>query len=167
MSSFKKLPKNIKLSLSFLHNTDRLIRTLFTNILWDYCERFDTEPTEEKVVVVVAGISDTDGGFIGVTYEGNNRYAVHVYDPCLDQEEETISSHRLVVWSFVTALCHEFVHVAQLLTGRKPEPNSFVKDNEDPEEQYFFDPFEVEARILEGFYATKFGLPLRNHSESE
>ena len=167
MSSYKKLPRNIKLQLSFLHSTDKLIRTLFTNILWDYCERFDVEPTSEKVTVVVAGIGDMDESFVGVTYEGNNRYAVHVYDPSLDQDEDTISNHRLVAWSFVTTLCHEFVHVAQHLTGREPEPNSFVKDNEDPEEQYFFDPFEVEARILEGFYAARFGLPLRNHSESE
>lgn len=168
MYSSKKIPRNVKLSLGFLHSTEKIIRDLFANILHDYCSRFNVEVTKNKVVVVIAGVSDYDDGSVGVTYEGNNRYLAHVYDPCLDQGEDTVSNHRLVTWSFITALCHEIVHVMQHLTGRKPEFETYpAKDSEDPEELYFFEPSEIEARILEGFYAAKFGVPLRNHSESE
>lgn len=168
MSSSNKIPRNIKLQLGFLHKTDKIIKQLFADILNDYTKRFDVKVTEDKVTIVIVGVSEiSNNAFMGATFEGNDRYVIHVYDPSLDQESEP-SDHRLVLWAFITTMCHEMVHVMQTLTGRQPKFRSYpAKDSEDPNEKYFFDPYEVEARILEGFYATKFGEPLRNYSESE
>jgi len=51
---------------------------------------------------------------------------------------------------FCDIICHEFVHACQNLTNRcgfKVKGLTYDKDN--PQEQYWFDPEEMEARMLE------------------
>jgi len=143
------------------------MKRLFKNILNDYCKRFNVQVTSDPILAIFSGVGEmSDRGFSGVTFEGNRRYLVSVYDPSLDQESDP-SEHRYVSWSFVTSLCHEMVHILQSITKRFPKIDGFEPTSEDPEENYFFDPFEIEARILEGYYADMFGQELRHHIESE
>lgn len=167
MSSSPPIPSNVKLKFTFLHNTERKMRKLFASIMDDYCRRFGVGVTTGRVTALFSGVGEMgDRDFSGVTFEGNGRYLVSVYDPALDQDSDP-SEHHYVAWAFVTSLCHEMVHVMQGITGRIPKIEGFPPMSDEPDELYFFDPFEIEARILEGFYAAMFGEELRHHIESE
>jgi hypothetical protein len=51
-------------------------------------------------------------------------------------------------------MCHEFVHACQNLTGRKGfKVKGLTYDKTSEREVYYFDPEEMEARMLEGPYS--------------
>jgi len=149
-----------------LHNTDLLVKELFAEICKEYSKRFNLKVTRKKKRIAVTGVPGKEGDdFVGATFESDSSILITVYDPSLDQEDDLLTNHRYVNWKFIEALCHEFVHAMQTLTGRVPTPTDLKPIGDDPEELYFFDPFELEARALEDYYAHRFGAKLREYSE--
>src|SRR5690606_32939556 len=153
--SMNHLPK---VEVTFLNpKVNKYIKGLFFDILEDYCERFKVEPQEGFSIAFVAVGSDiTSGNTLSgatMTYLQRKRIYVQVRDPLISDvlgEQEITAS---VLEQFKLTLCHEMVHVCQFLTGRKLRRSIPFLDKDDPQEQYFFDPMEVEARILEHPYS--------------
>ncbi len=75
---------------------------------------------------------------------------------------------QVVAVKFVEVLCHEMVHVMQTVCERDvKETYGVLHDGADEGESYFFDPYEIEARLLESFYAHSFGKNLITSSMEE
>lgn len=147
---------NIKLVVICLPNCEALIRKIFYEILVDYCERFSVLPTEKKVTVGICLINYPDelscSGSTIISEDGD-KIIVQMRDTYLSGWED----NNYTLHQFVNTLCHEFVHVCQYLTGRKgfTIPKATF-DKTDEREKYFFESYEVEARVLADLYVEKY-----------
>lgn len=159
----KKLPRNIKLTVAFLANIEKPVRQLFTEIFHDYLERFSCEVKKGPVKISVLGTEGAKKASprqLATTIVGEDgRILVDIRDPSLDDKD---TSHSYVHYLFMEVICHEFVHVMQYIVD---PVNTFKyaipKHNaEDDVDKYFFDPQEMEARILADYYFSKFGSDL-------
>jgi len=172
-----KLPSNITVSIAFLEPVEEELQELLALIVKDYCRRFKAKITKNKVHISIAGIENSRAGPgtpIGMTianYDNAgkevNRILVQIRDPYLD--DDVSSKHIYILFCFLQVICHEFVHVAQHLTGRlngKTNNFDFIKyTKKRRDERYFFDPDEIEARLLETFYAYRYAFDLLVISE--
>ena len=91
----------------------------------------------------------------GATFWAEDQRKIHIQlrDPYLNEWEDNPYTKGV----FMATLCHEIVHACQHLTGR----NGFKVPHmeEDPEcsrDEYYFDPMEVEARVLADYYSEKY-----------
>jgi len=81
--------------------------------------------------------------------EDNEKIFIQIRDPFLSGWDE----NAWVKATFLNTLCHEFIHACQALTGRDGFAIPHCTYNpEIPEEEYYFEPAEVEARALADFY---------------
>jgi len=151
-----KYPKNVKVKVVCLPDSEESIRRVFFEILEDYCERFQVlctdKPTSVSICLVHYEESNQSSGSTIVS-EDNTKMIIQLRDTYLSGWED--NSYTLS--GFMEVLCHEVVHVCQHLTGRsgfKVPKMKFDKTN--PREAYFFDPYEVEARVLSSFYVEKY-----------
>jgi hypothetical protein len=160
----RKLPGNIRFKSAFLASIEKEIREMFTEIFYDYIERFGLEIPKEKVRVSVAG---TEGAkedqprqlAVTINTESGD-ILIDIRDPSLDLGD---TSHIYIHYLFVECLAHEFIHVMQMLTKKTAYPALTAKfDSEDPSEVYYFSPDEVEAHTLAPFYGSRFGSALRD-----
>jgi len=138
------------------------VKKVFHEILSDYCNRFGVSVVDEQinisVVFMVVGDEDPMNGLI--TFKMNDKgeqqghdYIVQVRDPWLSDWELNPYTQQ----QFLDTLSHEFVHVCQCVTGRKGfKLKGLNIDKENDKERYFFDPIEMEARLLEGFYSDRY-----------
>lgn len=151
---------NIKIDVVCLPPLENVIRKIFLSILDDYCLRFDALPQDRKLKVQICLVEyDGKTASSGVTHynEEEGRILIQTRDPFLsDWEPNFYMMHR-----FVGIMCHEFVHGCQYITERDGFgiDHNWVSDGS-PSEDYFFDPSEMEARLLEDFYASEFGYVL-------
>jgi hypothetical protein len=149
--------KNLKVIVACLPNCEKEIRKVFFCILHDYCNRFSVECTEKKITVNICFVEyNEEIGDAGVTINAEEYNKIHVQlrDPFLNGWED----NPYTLGTFVNVLCHEIIHACQHLTGRKGFTIPKLKYNkEDQSEMYYFDPYEIEARCLADFYATKYG----------
>lgn len=156
MSTLKN-KSSISLSVSCLPNCEKEVKKLFWAILDDYCNRFNTKLGKEKVRVQICLVEyEHDGGSAGVTSysESEGRILIQLRDPFLSDWEPNM----YMMDRFICILCHEIIHACQYLTGRKGFRIPKAKwDRANDKERYFFDPVEVEARALEGLYASLYG----------
>jgi len=152
-----KLPANIRVTTAFLSDIDVAVKELFVHILCDYVHRLNLKLTKKKVNIGFCGIemSKDKETMTGLTICTEERILVQVGDPYIDAD---FTDHYYIATMFVVTLCHEMVHVCQHLTreDNTKKPITLPHDSQIDQEKYFFDPEEVEARILESFYAHRF-----------
>lgn len=141
------------------------------DIFFDYLDRFRLTTPKRRVHIAIAG---TEGGNqedpyrvgMSTVAEGDDRILIEVRDPSLVEKEPVTSLYISV--KFVEVLCHEMVHAMQSLTDRKPDFFSRIKHNKrDNNEKYFFNGSEVEARVLESFYAHVYGWKLMDSCQDD
>jgi hypothetical protein len=144
--------KNIKVTVSTIHNCQKDIKKIFFNILEDYTKRFNVEVTDKQIhiyICLVEYAEETTSQGLTIYNEEDNRILIQTRDPYLSNWED----NTYTLAKFADILCHEFVHACQSLTGRKGfKVKGLVYDKDDEREKYFFDPEEMEARLLEAPY---------------
>jgi hypothetical protein len=152
----KKKYKQIKVKVCCVPDCEQEIEDIFYAILDDYCDRFNVKPDGNKWQVnIFFAEQEGESLFRGVHIieAGSNKINLQIRDPLLSEWEDNF----FTVLMMVETMCHEMVHACQTITGRKGIKLTKTKVNKkDDEEKYFFDPFEVEARVLEGFYTSRF-----------
>ena len=151
--------KNIKVNVVCIPNMENDIKNIFFNALEDYCKRFNVKCTEENKIINICFMEYPDpyeydfknGTPHGVTITGDDtKIIVQIRDPFLNDWEP----NYYVMQQFLQIMCHEFVHVFQNLTDRKGIKLKINYDSSNSIEEYLFDPYEVEARVLEMVYLT-------------
>jgi len=152
MRKDKRFP-NVQVEVACLPACEKNVAKVFFNILEDYCGRFNAKVGEREFKVSVACIEyPEDTEEMGMTIHGDSdtgRILVQIRDPFLHDWEPNYFTKQL----FLYIMCHEFVHVCQHLTGRDGfKVPKLTYNKESPRESYFFDPCEVEARVLEHPY---------------
>jgi len=129
---------------------------MFVGIFHDYLKRFKVKPTTNKTHIAICGTREYNEA-LGVATEAEGRIHVEVCDPSLEYDGD----HLFVYIKFAETLAHEMVHVMQALTSHQSEGFDVVRhDKRNAKEEYFFSPAEVEARVLEAFYADTYGSEL-------
>jgi hypothetical protein len=149
--------KHIKINVTCIPNCETQIKKVFYQILDHYCKAYSVECTKDKVTVNIcfAEYHENDP-HAGVTIDAPEFKKIHVQirDPFLNGWEDNMYT----MGAFVGVLCHEIIHVCQHLTGRKGFSIPRWKfDKGDKVDEYFFDSYEIEARVLADYYATKYG----------
>lgn len=178
-SSKKKLPNNITVEVVSAHRWTNVMVNLLALILHDYKKRFNTRILRKKFHVSIALVNyanDPLSGEIGCTtlLDDGSHIFVQVHDPYLAGELE--EEHSYVNCTFLNTIAHELVHVCQHLTHRDEsltseafeEEQGMLKMNTLPGDldKYYFDPIEVEARMLADYYTNLFAVPLlKEHNE--
>lgn len=152
-----KLPKNIKINVSCLPPSEKDIKQLLINVVTDYSTRYGLTITDKPMQIHVCLVEyDIDSKSQGLTAMSDDcgRMLIQVRDPFMNDWE----GNPYMVDHFLAVLCHEFVHAAQFLCNRKGFTVKGLKyDKLDEFEEYCFEPMEMEARMLEYFYAEKYG----------
>lgn len=149
--------KNLTVNVVCLPDCEKEIKLMFFNILDDYCKRFKVTVVDRKTTINICLVEydeDTESeGLMTATLMGD-KILIQLRDPFMNDWE----ANPYTVFSFLCVLSHEMIHACQFLTNRKgfKIPN-LVWDKKDPKEQYYFDPMEVEARVLETPYAQLYG----------
>ena len=158
---------NISVHVSCIPDAEKEVKRVFFDCLEDYCTRFKVEPTKEKVKINILFVEYPDpyeydmesGTSHGLTVwqEDSNKILIQVRDPFLNDWEPNF----YVMQQFLCIMCHEFVHACQHLTGRDNIKAPKIPRNADTEmEKYFFNPTELEARMLEVPYMCMYCGPL-------
>jgi hypothetical protein len=130
---------------------------MFFNILEDYSIRYAAPITTKPFKVSICLVEydeETNSEGLTVHCDGEDKLLIQLRDPFMNDWEP----NPYMLSRFVGILCHEIVHACQHLTGRKGFKIPKLKfDKNIPEEAYFFDSMEVEARVLESPYAQLYG----------
>ena len=152
-----KLPKNISVSVACLPPAEKELKQLFADCLADYSRRFNLPITEKKIHISICAVEyDNEASNQGLTSfsEDCQRILIQVRDPFLNNWE----GNRYMIDHFVSIVCHEIVHACQFLCGRKDfKIKDLTFNKNDSFESYCFEPMEMEARMLEYFYAENYG----------
>jgi hypothetical protein len=161
-----ELPRNIEFSFVGAADVADDIEEMLALILKDYCKRFKVKVLKEPFYIGVAFVNLRDASEPGCTIlTDDNRILVQVKDPYLDEEMK--EPYTFINTKYMEIMCHEFVHVCQTLTGRKGIDLQISHNKKDKLEKYFFDPEEMEARLLESFYANVYAFPLLMENSNE
>lgn len=158
---------NIKVQVSCVPNVERQVRKVFFDCLEDYSNRFNVPVTKEKVRIQICFVeypdpyeydmsSGTSHGLTVFDESEGNKILIQVRDPFLNDWE----NNYYVLQQFLCIMCHEFVHACQHLCGRNGLNTRIKHDKESSREAYFFDPMEMEARLLEMPYMCMYCGPL-------
>jgi hypothetical protein len=131
-------------------------KELFRRIVLDYCKRFKVKVTKGAwdISIVIADYQGEDGS-TGMTsiLPDENKIVVQIQAPYFGTD---IPSNPILNHTFMVVLCHEFVHCCQAMTGREGiRARVFMDEDLDDElnyAAYYFDPEEIEARILDEYY---------------
>lgn len=150
------VPPEFVLQVNSLINIDFEINELFNSILIDYCRRFKTVVKPEKVdtrimvSLVQGGSSSNDMDGLCVFDSRDKLTTLQIQIRCI--VIENMEPNPFAVQHWMEILCHEMVHACQYLTGRvMPKPE--MVPSELQSEDYYFDPDEMEARLLQAPYA--------------
>ena len=150
----------LKIKVATLHDCEKEVKKLFTNILNDYCDRFKLVVKDEIKEVIICIIEyDAEASSAGLTCyaDEGDKILIQVRDPFLSGWE----GNQYVMDKFINVLCHEMVHACQKLTGRTGiKVKGLMYDKESEAEEYFFDPLEIEARLFEAPYTSMYGQDL-------
>jgi hypothetical protein len=150
-------PKNIRVTVACLPKAENEVRQVFFDCLNDYSKRFKVPITDKKFVVHICLVEYSEGNVeqgLTIYNDVDNRILIQLRDPLLNDW----GTSYYVMDKFINILCHEIVHACQYLCNRKiPKFNRLDYDKKDLREQYFFDPSEMEARMLEAPYTCFYG----------
>ena len=154
-----KLFPGITVNVVCLPECDKEIGKLFFDCLKDYVIRFNKPVQFLNFKVQICAVEYPIGAEMGITMfnEEDDRILIQVKDPFVSECEYS----DWAMEKFVCVLCHEIVHACQHLTGstgiKIPKFKHGDIDIPNIHDKYFFDPIEIEARILESVYATYYG----------
>jgi len=151
-----KLFPGITVEVLCLPDCDREIGKLFFDCLEDYVERFNRPIQYSSFKIQICAIEYPIGAEMGITMfnEQDDRILIQVKDPFVSECEYS----DWAMEKFICVLCHEIVHACQHLTGSTGiKIPKYKNDMDSIHDEYFFDPIEIEARILESVYATYYG----------
>jgi len=155
-----KLPKNIKVNVACIPQAEKEIKQLISNVVTDYSKRFNAPITDDKIQIHICLVEydeKTESQGLTTMSDDCGRILIQVRDPFLNNWE----SNMYMTSYFLSVLCHEFVHAAQFLCKRKGfVVKGLTYDKKDDFELYCFEPMEMEARMLEYFYAEKYGVKI-------
>jgi len=156
------LPSNINFKLVSAAKVELEIEQLLASILADYCKRFKVKVDRKKKFTVQVAIVNLIGyEELGCAFElDDGRILVQIKDPYLEEGIKPDNLHPYTNSKYIEIMCHEFVHVCQALTNRRTLELEVKHNKKDELESYYFDPCEMEARLLESFYANLFAYPL-------
>jgi hypothetical protein len=156
------LPSNVGFKLVSAAKVELEVEQLLANILADYCKRFKVKvDRKKKFQVEVAMVNIPGYAELGCAFElDDGRILVQIKDPYLEEGIKEDNLHPYTNAKYIEVMCHEFVHVCQGLTNRRTLELEVKHNKKDDLEGYYFDPSEMEARLLESFYANKFAYPL-------
>jgi hypothetical protein len=149
---------------AFVGGKEKEMHEFFKNILYDYCKRFNVKDEDLDIPdrIIVCGVDSTNSVADGTTSQTDNGVIhVQVGDPLLMWGAIDPTSAN----SFVTLLAHELIHVCQHITMRAGIAVDIPFDPEDSLESYFFEKHELEAYLLDDFYAMKFGEKLLDYGQ--
>ncbi len=156
----------IKVQVSCLPNCESTVKKIFFEGLEDYCKRFNVKPLEESFKVHICFVEYPDpadynfeiGTEQGLTIfdDTNNKILIQTRDPLLNDWDE----NYYTMFQFVCVMMHEFVHAYQHITNRAGIRVKIIHDKTSDKEKYFFDPAEMEARMLELPYFSLYGSKL-------
>lgn len=144
-------PPKFKVQVNCILDIEEPINGLFNAILKDYCRRFNVRIKKgrgvTRIMFTAAHGSEAGEGLCAGKVE--NGPALFIQTNCIALEGWELN--RYTVGMFYEVIAHEFVHACQYLTGRS---GMTVEGNyaKTPEEEYYFDQEEVEARVLQAFY---------------
>ncbi len=161
-----KTKNKIKVQVSCLPDCESTVKKIFFEGLEDYCKRFSVLPLDEvfKVHICFVEYPDpADHNFEIGTEQGltvfdslNNKILIQTRDPLLNDWED----NYYTMFQFICVMMHEFVHAYQHITNRSGTKIKISFDKKDEKESYFFDPAEIEARMLELPYFNMYGCKL-------
>jgi hypothetical protein len=179
LKSSAKIPKTIKVEVVSAHRWTEAVTDIFAEVLADYRKRFDAKLKRGSSTVSIALVDYANNemdGEVGVTnYINNGDIFVQVHDPYL---VEGIEEHPYITNAFLATLCHELVHVCQALTTRgkmlddydinlSDDPLVWMQIKDNDMDYYYFDPCEIEARIMQDYYTHAYAVPrMRQLKES-
>ena len=151
-------PPKYEVQVNTIIDCSAEVNEVFNLILADYCKRFNVkvkpnrEATKIMYSVVMLGDCSVDG-LCAMDVSLGNVMAIQNRCPVL----ESWAPYRPVLANLVDVMCHEFIHACQGLTGRSGfdiDIQRFGIEGED----YYFDLEEMEARLLQSFYANTVAL---------
>ena len=146
---------------SFSLGINKEVYEMFFEVLADYCVRFNVtvKPVPRDIIIHGVWMSNEEAmSSEGVTVYNEDDPASLIYVQATDFTiDNTIEIPEALMKRFVETICHEFVHVSQELTGRKGFRHRIKHNKKNEDEKYYFNPYEVEARILECFYQSAYG----------
>lgn len=151
-------PKNITVQVACLPDEGKVIEQLFFDCLADYSKRFNAPISKEKFEVFICLIeyeeSTSSQGLTSHEMPDGKRILIQLRDPLLNDWE----LNQYTMDKFINILCHEVVHACQHICNRKGiTVRSLQVNKNDEREKYFFDPIEMEARLLEAPYSSFYG----------
>jgi len=152
------LPKNVKVQVACLPDEGKVIEKLFFDCLLDYSARFNAPISKENFEVFICLIEYPEGsstqGLTSHEMPDGTRILIQLRDPILNDWE----LNMYTMDKFINILCHEIVHACQRICKRKGITVRNLNINKkDEREVYFFDPAEMEARLLEAPYSSLYG----------
>lgn len=151
---------NIKVTVTCLPNVEKDIKKVFFEILDDYANRFNVAVTDKVIKVHISLVEySEEATSAGLTSyaEEDNKMLIQMRDPWLNNWED----NPYMVQKFCEIISHEFVHACQNLTGRKGfKVKGLTVNKENSLESYWFDPEEMEARMLEMPYSVLYAQKL-------
>lgn len=147
----------VRVRVTTTFGKEKDFKELFRRIVLDYCKRFKVKVTRKPwdVSIVIADYQGEDGS-TGITsvLPDENKIIVQIQEPYYGNVK--IPNNEILNHTFMVVLCHEFVHCCQALTGRQGiRARVFMDEDLDDElnyASYYFDPEEIEARILDVYY---------------
>lgn len=156
-----KSPPLFKVRVNSIVDIEAEVNEWFNAGLADYCTRFKVSVLPERLdadirVSLVCMNSDNSGmcAYETRTNSLKDNKIIFIQARCLALSEEVFSFYSTMMMAEVIA--HEFVHCYQALTGRKGVSTEYMATHH-PSEEYYFDPEEQEARLLQAFYAHAVG----------
>jgi len=156
----------LKLSVHTMTSIDEDLKLYFKLIVEDYCKRHGVTNKYPKAKINISFIiSDSKPEIDSCSWSATEeRMQIQFWD--------IIASHGVTdiyaLTKFFEIITHEFVHACQYLTERKlPSTKGYSGKNDGlyvssynkatNNDAYMFAPYEVEARLMEMVYYTKFG----------
>lgn len=157
-SKAKYSPPKIKVYVNGIVDIEDEINEIFEGVLNDYCNRFKVKVRKDRensrvmlsLIQGGSGEGDLDGLCAFDKLNKVNNIAMQVRCIIL----ENMEPNDFVMQQWLEIVAHEMVHACQTLTGREMKPIEQTSLGV-PTEDYYFDPDEVEARILQSFYANR------------
>ena len=161
-----KFNDKVIVNVSAMEDIEFEVEEIFFAILEDYCKRFKVKPINKEIKVHICMVEYPDNTEAqGTTHYDTSQHKILVQmrNPFLSGWEANPFTIRMML----QIMCHEFVHCCQFITGREGlEIKDITKYAKTDRDSYFFDPAEMEARLLESFYAYQF-TPLLYDSDED
>lgn len=145
----------VRVRVTTTFGKERDYKELFRRIVLDYCKRFKVKVTKGPwdVTIVIADYQGKDDATGQTTVlSDENKIIVQIREP---YQDAATPNNDTLNHTFLTLVCHEFVHCCQALTGRQGiRARVLLEGDEDTDNfaSYFFDPEEIEARIMDEYY---------------